>query len=488
MKYCRWTPAVVSLILAIATYFGPGLHSAPWCDELAFVDSGINFLRTGAWHSEVFYMVNNPMFPITAALAILLFGATHLTVVGVNVFFALLSSLTLLHILRRRNVLQGLAQQLLFVGLFWAGETFAWIATDGRPDTLALWLTVLLLDTILPEADRRCSCFKTLGLAYLLMLCAAYTLPLCCLISAAGILRKDLRRAAFLRTLSVVFGGALAWFSIAAFYAYHHEFIRFIGYYAAFNSITGQATDSLFRRIVNGYGYDRLALALTILTLIPILIRNNLRVAIPYGVIVLGIPILMTLCGRYQPYYSWILSVAAATFAAAMLPRAFPKAALPLVILSLTPTALRTIQAIGKPTQSEHARRAAAFVAENAQWLQDDKTVLVADDTMGDVSLYYPLIQAKANLWFRGKIALTELSDRQKFEMGLGQYVQDADKRKRMLDTVFRFQRLMPFLPDHGVVLFTSEQNRAEVEPLLRQHKQLTFVTTNQDLSLYTFK
>ena len=68
----------------------------------------------------------------------------------VTVAFALVTSLVLLRICRRRGWFGNERGELAFVILFWFGSVFSGIVMNGRPDTMTLLFTVLLADALAP--------------------------------------------------------------------------------------------------------------------------------------------------------------------------------------------------------------------------------------------------------------------------------------------------------------------------------------------------
>ena len=484
----RNLPLFLSGVLGMVAFVSSWWMSSPWCDELTFLDSGVNFLRTGHWHSNVFYLVNNPLFSLAAGASVLMFGASHQSVVFVDCLFAFLASWMILREIRRRNLLLSLLHEILFVFLYWGGWVFSGIVLNGRPDTMTLFFTVILLAQVFPADEWRLSLRRIFFSAFVLMLTSAYAIPLCTLVSAAGLCCKESRRVAFWRTFALVSGGVAAWFLIAAFYAFHHEAVRFLGFYAAFNTITGERIGTLADRALEAYTYDYTALALAISSLVAVLVIRRLRTRahIVGAAAVLAVPFLMVCCGRYRPYYSWLFYVPSVVFAAVLcvkMGRKISFVALAAAVVLWGAVFIRMPAGLAVRRRAVAAER---FVQAHRDCLQPGSTVLVADDTMGDVSLYYPLLARKVDLWFRGKEALTSLTDEKKFEKGLALFVKDDARRREILAKVLRYQRVMPYLPKGGFVLFTSDANREETQPLLAQAGlDLAHVASEEGYSLY---
>ena len=204
--------------------------------------------------------------------------------------------------------------------------------------------------------------------------------------------------------------------------------------------------------------------------------------------IVAVIPVGMVLCGRYQPYYSWMFYVPACACLSAFsgsLRMIFQRT------LLVGAVCLSVAHQYSVFTTDDaglcRVRSARAFVQANARFFAPGTTVVVADDTVGDVSLYYPLVERGVDLWFRGPVFLQTLSDEQKFEHGLSLFVKDEDLRKKILSKVMRYQTFMPLLPNkEALVVFVSPENRGEVGPLIeRAGYGLHFVLEDGVRSVY---
>jgi len=482
-------PYFIGFLFMISTVVRGRFVSFPWCDELTFLDSAVTFLRTGHWHSETFYLVNNPLSPLVTAFCTSLFGYSHSVVIGVGCFFAFLAMCAILLFLRKRQILVALPAQLLFVCLYWCGATFSSIMMNGRPDTMVLLMTVLLLDQMFPADGAPPKCLRVVLFSFLLMLFAAYTLPLMVAFSMLGIFIHSSRRTVIRRTCSLVFGGILGWLTIALFYAWHHELVRFVGFYASFNSITGEKFGSFWTRVVSGFLFDKWALSLLIGSVVigAVFHRKITRRQVCVFVVVSLIPVLMVLCGRYQYYYSWLYYVPLCIFFAWMAERScrwLPFVLAGLVVIFWSIRMMPSEQCLQRYAHSLNSEK---FIAEHEDCFDGKVDVLVADDTVGDVDFYYPLLRRSIFPWFRGKVALSELPDAKKFEVGLSMFVKSERSRDEVLSRVMRFQNVMPYLPPHGgLVLFVSNDNLAEVRPLIEHAGYaLSFVASDGERSLY---
>ena len=458
--------------------------SAPWCDELTFVDSAVNFLRSGDWGSNVWYCVYSPLFPLASAGAMQVFGCCHFSSSLVTVAFALVASLVILRICRRRGWFGDGRSELAFVILFWFGSVFSWIVMNGRPDTMTLLFTVLLADALAPGGMETGRAWRTAVYAGGLVLTSSYMLPVlfaygCVLLIVS---RGADRKAVFRCGICAAVGVATAYMLIAAFYWWQREFVRFVGFMTYFNSLTGYKCGSLAERLVRSYRACPEALVLA--GIVIALTKRRIE-----GVLVLAIPAVMTLGGRYEPYYAWTVYVAAVIVFVRAIPALPKRLPLAIVIASVLwcgwSFQLRTRNA---SSRLEEARAARTFVDAHREMLSNGP-IVVAADTVGDVSLYYPLLSIGADVWYRGYETLNGPSDRQKFEIGLASVVADPDRHRRLMKKAFAVQDCMEVLPQSGTLICHLKEDQERVLPLVAKHGYQTESLVNCDgFEIYRLK
>lgn len=469
--------AIVALVCSIC-------GSAPWCDELTFVDSAVNFLRSGDWGSNVWYCVYSPLFPLASAGAMRVLGHCHFVSSLVTIAFALAASLVILRVCRRRGWFCDGRSELAFVILFWFGNVFSGIVMNGRPDTMTLLFAALLADALAPGGVEAGRMWRTVASAGGLVLTSSYMLPVLfvygcvLLVVSRGADRKTVFRCGVCAAVGVV----LAYVVIAAFYWWQHEFVRFVGFMTYFNSLTGYKCGSLAERLVRSYRACPEALVLA--GFVVVLTKRRLE-----GVLILLIPAVMTFGGRYEPYYAWTVYVASVVVFVRAIP-VLPKY-LPLAVV------IASVLWSGKGLQSrakrgslvrKDARIARAFVGAHRGMLTRGP-VVVAADTVGDVSLYYPLLSIGADIWYRGYETLTGPSDRQKFEIGLSSVVSDPARRRWLMDKAFAIQDCMEILPQSGTLICHLGEDLERILPLVsKQGYQVEILSDCGEFKIYRFE
>ena len=393
------------------------------------------------------------------------FGCCHFSSSLVTVAFALVASLVLLRICRRRGWFRNERSELAFVILFWFGGVFSWIAMNGRPDTMTLLFTVLLADALAPGGMETGRAWRTAVYAGGLVLTSSYMLPVLfvygcvLLIVSRGAARKSVFRCGICAAVGVV----AAYMVVAAFYWWQREFVRFVGFMTYFNSLTGYKCGSLVERLVRSY--RACPEALVLIGIVFAMTKRRIESAL-----VLIIPAVMTLGGRYEPYYAWTIYVAAViVFVRAIptLPKCLPPViAIASVLWCAWSFQLRTRNA---SLRLEEASAARAFVDAHREILSNGP-VVVAADTVGDVSLYYPLLSIGADIWYRGYETLTGPSDRQKFEIGLASVVADPERHRRLMEKAFSVQDCMEVLPQSGTLVCHLMEDQERIFALVVKH------------------
>lgn len=470
---------LLNLGLASLTLLTAAFCTFPWCDELVLSDNPARWAVAGAFDGRVWPNVYNLLHPLLLSIFFRLFGVSHTTCIALSALAAFLTAGFCLRLAGRRRLFASDSAGAAFLLLFWGGWGLSWMVTDGRLDALTMLFTVLFADSLIPDAARtedRRSLLQTGIAAAGLTLTSVYMLPVLFVLGVVllvGAAQED-RRTLFRKGLVSAGAIILSYLAMLAWYVLLGEPVRFLGFYLYFNTLTGMKADPLPLRIFRGYLYNPEALVLALLTCVFVardrhgISRRNLG----FLVFAFAIPLFMTLGGRYEHYYSWAFYLPLTLAAVAMASR-WRQGRRPVVLLAVGGAALLATNQLRLWSDSGDAREGQAkaedFVRACAKDFTDGVEVVVATDVTGDAALFYPLLRTGARPWFRGADTLRAPSDREKFAQGLSFIVKDEIRRKQILDRVLRHQRCMPTLPDSGYVIFTGEENRREVGPLLRQ-------------------
>lgn len=470
---------ILSLALAAVTLALAAFTTFPWCDELVLAGDPARWAVAGSFDGRVWPCIYNLLYPLALSGWFKVFGVSHLATISLSTLAAFLASCLCLRVARRRGLFGGLLPSLAFVVLFWCGHGLNWMVTDGRLDALTMLFAVLFADALLPDPGRRegrRTVLMTAVWAFLLMLTSVYMLPVLFVLGLLVLIADPLHdraviwRKGFAATAAIVVGYAL----IAGFYFLQANLIRFCGFYLYFNTITGLKAEPMAIRLVKGYLFNReaLALAFVVLAAMPFSRRsrpNGLVAALGFT---LAIPLVMTLGGRYEHYYSWAFYVPLSLLAVCVLGSCrFSRWLCLALVLAWGGFAVCSQTELVRESglARSHAVACDDFVRAHPEVFRPGHEIVVAEDVTGDGAFFYPVLRSGARPWFRGVETLTAPSDEEKFDAGLAMLVPDAEKRRRMLAAVAGLQSYMPTLPDDGFVVFPSAESRERVEPLLRE-------------------
>ena len=103
---------------------------------------------------------------------------SHGIVCGLNICLALVAFITLLGVLKRRNIALGGWGTAALCFLYWGGWKLAFVMQMGRIDILIMLFTLLVADALLPGANIEDGGTKSVAVyAFFLMLSGIYTVP-----------------------------------------------------------------------------------------------------------------------------------------------------------------------------------------------------------------------------------------------------------------------------------------------------------------------
>ena len=472
-------PLVFNIAFAILALAAATASTFPWCDELVLTDAPANWAIRGISEGRVWPCTYNFLYPALLSIWFKVFGVSHGVTCSLTIFAALLAAFSCCHIGLRRKLFADPIAICAFTCMFWGGWGLLGIITNGRLDTLTMLFAILFADSLIPDGNRKEGAetlLMTSLWAVLLMLTSVYMLPVLFVLGLTTLFLSpaDDRRVLIQKGIAAALAFLVAYLFMVGWHTLHREAIRFLGFYIYFNTITGLKADPLPSRIVRAYLFNPEALALSLMTFASALaLRRRLtRPALAFVAFALATPLLMTLGGRYESYYSWAFYVPAAFILTALVCRTahFRFCLLPVILLGAASFAANlTLRYTTTADARQRAEAAKRFVERHKHVFSGNKDVVVTEYVEGArLELYYPLLQCGARPWFRGEKSLTGPSDRDKFDVGLSMVIKDPARRKEMLEKALRFQKCMPTLPDSGYVVFLSEENRKDIEPLLR--------------------
>ena len=232
--------------------------------------------------------------------------------------------------------------------------------------------------------------------------------------------------------------------------------------------MTGFKPAPFAERLLNGYLYDYTALVLCGFGILCGKLKPREFLAAAFVTL---IPLLMLLGGRYEPYYAWaffiptlILATTAAFRRGKVLCAALLCCGAALFILRQEKTCASSVSARANRDLCH------AFVRECAGLIPPDSDVVVAADLDGNTGFYYPLVNLGARVWYRGPEMLTGRTDEEKFNEGLAFLASTPERKKELKNFIRKIQRFIPVLPEHGFVMFYSDDDVTKIKPMFEKH------------------
>jgi hypothetical protein len=316
---------------------------APWLDEVAQVDAGVNlYLGNGwtntAWSSlseRTFWAGNNPLYPFLVYLWVSALGFSAVTVRCLNFLLALAITYLVVDATRRANLLHSPWSRMLLASLLLCNATMTFVYRSGRADLVSLLVVTILfrLYLFVQQPARRW---------WLLCLCGMLLLPsgLQTIPYAALLLCLDyyVRRRLRIQDIAAVgLGTALGGLVLAAIFLSRHALYDYCAQtFASGYNIFGcllqvivirdqKSIDRLTPVLLNLMPWNVLATIVKDHSLAPLVAlfpflaiwprpngASRLRAIARAGLVAtLLVPLGMLAAGRYPFYYAWMGAVPA---------------------------------------------------------------------------------------------------------------------------------------------------------------------------------
>lgn len=451
--------------------------SFPWRDELCFTDVPANFSQNGEMLSYVWRYCAPPLHGILLTCWLYLFGVSHLSACSFTVAIGLVTSVLLLRIMIRREIITNPIITLIYVVLFWGSYTFSGLLTNGRIDLLVMLFTILFVNEIIPYKGQfySQSRWPSVVYAFLVMSTYIYTVPITCFFSLFilfVIKDKYYRKELLIRYIWVIIALIFSFILTCLFLASQHSLFRYLNAFISFNATINKGADtpSLSNRIVDAYSIDIYALLLLVVSYIIHVYNNGIKGLkenwFPF-LFVTCIPLLMVFAGRYRVYYSCVFYIPVlvlfiwnlSQYKSKMVLGAF----LFFALLSSISTPLLKMDYYKR--NKEEMRRVSLFVDSCNMYLKKGENVV-----FNNSKFYYLLLDQDVVLWQKYK-GLQEIdSPEEKFMTFINKKIASPEKRKKVLDIFRQLEAPDPYIPSDGLIITEGKEGVNRVKTYTKSH------------------
>lgn len=318
------------------------INVTPWVDEVMFTDTPMHYVKGMGWTTHAWYSVAHqdpfllypPLYSMAMVLWMNIFGTTLMACRSLNLIVMISIGWGILRICRQLGLRMSWAQVVLLVVLLWRTDDMIYMYSNGRPDLLGAAILIFTVGEMIllrPVPVILLSAFLFASgiqaVAYLLML-----------LLLALLLLKDYRDEIKKLFVLSALGTFLGLLLVCAFMACHGHLIAFVVNALSYSSTLMKSAMVIFPVMGNLMGFDtalymeKIAENTTDVPLYSRILEIYIHpayislVSVAFFVfflnhvdrsclnhiplilfaIVLSIPILMNLAGRFPTYYYWM--------------------------------------------------------------------------------------------------------------------------------------------------------------------------------------
>ncbi|MBQ6139776.1 MAG: hypothetical protein IJI54_00690 [Kiritimatiellae bacterium] len=415
-----------------------------------------------------------------------------------NICLALVAFITLLGVLKRRNIALGGWGTAALCFLYWGGWKLAFVMQMGRIDILIMLFTLLVADALLPGANIEDGGTKSVAVyAFFLMLSGIYTVPFLILSSPLIAMLYRSNRVFVIKWVRMIIGFSLSFAMVCLYYFYRGTFLEFVYTYFQFNSVlTGTSEFQGSSRVLSAYLLDVEALVLFVAGVV-FLSFGKVKVPRPIIALIGLTPFLMVISGRFMDYYAWVFYIPSTLLVIyAMLPLGRGRVIRCFCCIVGVMAFIRPIHEWSTEKRDVMAE-GERFVMEHEGLFARDAVVVLADDIAYpdgkaiENIFYYPLVQRGVCVWRRNGNAL---SYRPSFQEKVDSLVEKSFKSCELRNCISRLCRFLyrkpneQGWPSEGVLLVRNRRTFYDCIQRLRQEKaDVHIVDQKKDVNCAVF-
>lgn len=343
LSHSNWFYFILSFVMMDIAYSSL-TNMVPWVDEVMFTDTPIHYVKGMGWTTHAWYSVAHqdpfllypPLYSMVMVLWMNIFGTTLIACRSLNLVVMLLIGCGLLRICRQMGIRMSLVHVSLLIVLLWRTDDMINMYSNGRPDLLGAAILVFIVGEMIHHRP-----IPIILLSALLFASGIQTVVyLFILLLLTLLLLNDYREE--IKTLSVLsaLGTLLGFLLVCAFMGYHDHLTAFVvnalsystslmklamvtlpvlGDYLGFDTalyvekIAGNTTDvPFYSRILEIYTHSAYVSLVGVAIFAFFSVHRKQEGSPVYSTmiflfaVVLSIPLLMNLAGRFPTYYYWM--------------------------------------------------------------------------------------------------------------------------------------------------------------------------------------
>jgi len=343
LSHSCWLYFILSFVMVGIALSGL-TNMTPWVDEVMFTDTPMHYVKgtgwtTHAWYSVAYqdpFLLYPPLYSMVMILWMNIFGTTLIACRSLNLIVMMSIGWGFIRICKELGLKMTMTQVVLLVVLLWRTDDVIYMYSNGRPDLLGAAILVFIVGEMIRQRP-----VPVILLSVLLFASGIQTVVyLFIILLLALLLLKDYREEIKKHFVLSALGTFLGFLLVCAFMAYHGHLIAFVvnalsystslmkmamitlpvigdlmGFDTAFymGKIAENIADvPLYSRILEIYTHLAYVSLVGVALFAFFSVYRKRKGWLVYSTmvflfaIVLSIPLLMNLAGRFPTYYYWM--------------------------------------------------------------------------------------------------------------------------------------------------------------------------------------
>lgn len=477
----KYTSYILTFFLYCITLYVATQCRYPEIDEIYFTDASANLVLNGSWESHILFsqFFYQPLHAFLLIPWMALFGVSHFAVCGFGVFLGFLTCVFLVHFVKSLRLSTTIWQELLLAVSFWGFNTFTDYETFGRPDNLGMLITLFVIYQYLKYPSIQF--WKSVLLGILLVLVGLYEIPVMAIFFSIMIILKfkDWHNIILWVRKGLWFlCGLLIGEGIVFLLFFYNKANSLLGY-VKYSFGMASSSNSVFSRLLDGYSTNWYMTAIFVV-LVAIIVYKKISVSKVITILIVLIPALMVLAGRYLPYYAWIYYIPLCVYTIYYM-RAYKALAaffsISFVVSSVVFFATQWYTTYGCQTgtigELEIIKKEChSFFESNKNLISEYDNVVLSEE-----QLYYDVINTGALVWFQYRKNISHKLDFYNFERmnrSISKGESKIEKYRKaptygfFVNHYLKYNDNPPYFPEKGLCVYMCEMEKSTSLNFLR--------------------